>query len=243
MIQIIPAITIKEGKVVKWERGNAGKEHVYEGSPLDVARRFEDTGLEVLHLVDLEGSMKGSPKNYHICEMLAGHTTLKIDFTGGIHTDGDITQAFEYGASYITVASAALLNKSLFSNWVISYGREKITLGADTLNGFIMIKGWQKSTDVNLFEHIRHYYNHGLKYVKTTDVSRDGVMEGPAFDLYANIQKEFPNISILASGGVRSIDDIKKLHDQGIFAVIIGRALYEGKLQLKEIEGFLAQHK
>lgn len=243
MIQIIPAITIKKGNVVKWEKGDAGKEHIYEGSPLDVAKRFEDAGLEVIHLVDLEGSVKGSPKNFHICEMLAGHTKLKIDFTGGIHTDGDITQAFEYGASYITVASAALLNKSLFSTWVLSYGREKITLGADTLNGNIMIKGWQKTTDVNLFEHIRHFYDHGLKYVKTTDVSRDGLMEGPAFELYEKIQKKFPNISILASGGVRSIDDIKKLQDQGIFAVIISRALYEGKLQLSEIEKFMMQQK
>jgi len=241
MIQIIPAITIKEGKVVKWEQGNAGKEHVYEGSPLDVAKRFEDAGLEVLHLVDLEGSMKGSPRNFHICEMLAGHTKLKIDFTGGINTDGDITQAFEFGASYITVASTALLNKNLFSTWVLSYGREKITLGADTLSDNIVIKGWQKSTNVNLFEHIRYFYNQGLKYVKTTDVARDGLMEGPSFELYKKIQEGFPNLSILASGGVRSIDDIKKLQDLGLFAVIISRALYEGKLHLKEIENLLIQ--
>ena len=239
MIQIIPSITINEGKVVKWIQGDYCKEKVYEGSPIDVAKKFEDTGVEVIHLVDLEGATKGTPVNYHVCEAITSLTGLKVDFTGGLHTDGDISKALEYGASYITVASAAALNKELFSSWVLSYGREIITLGADSLKNKIIIKGWQKNTDIDLFEHIEYFYNQGLKYVKTTDVSRDGLMEGPAFDLYDQILQKFPNIKILASGGVRSIEDIKKLQDKGIFAVIIGRAIYEGKLKMQDIKDFL----
>lgn len=242
MIQIIPSITINEGKVVKWIQGDYCKERVYEGSPVDVAMKFEDHGMEVVHLVDLEGATKGTPVNYHVIEAIAEHTSLRVDFTGGIHTDGDIQKIFEYGATYITIASAAVFNKELFSSWVLSYGREKITLGADSLNSKIVIKGWQKNTDIDLFNHIEHFYNQGLKYVKTTDVSKDGVMEGPAFDLYQKIHDRFPNVSILASGGVRSIDDIEKLKQMDVFAVIIGRAIYEGKLKMKDIKDFLIKN-
>ncbi|MGK7394971.1 MAG: HisA/HisF-related TIM barrel protein [Candidatus Cyclobacteriaceae bacterium M3_2C_046] len=239
MIQIIPSITLMHGKLVKTIGGDLSREKVYEGSPVDVAQRFEDHGIQVVHLVDLEGATAGTPKNYHVLEAIASHTNLKVDFTGGILTDGDITKAFEYGATYITVASAAVLNKELFSSWVISYGREKITLGADSLDKKIAIKGWQKSTQIDLFEHISFYYDHGLKYVKTTDISRDGLMEGPAFQLYQDIQTRFPNICILASGGVRSVKDIEQLNDMGVFAVIIGRAIYEGKLHMEDLKPFL----
>jgi len=218
----------------------ASPEKVYEGSPVDVARKFEDHGMEVLHLVDLEGAVGDSPVNYHVLEALANHTNLKIDFTGGIHTSGDINKAFEYGASYITVATAAVLDKELFSSWAMSYGREKVTLGADAMNNKVFIKGWRRKTDIDLFDHIQHFYDQGLKYVKTTDINRDGLLEGPAFDLYENLQKRFPNLCILASGGVRSIHDIEKLQEMGIFAVIVSRALHEGKLSLKEVERFIA---
>jgi phosphoribosylformimino-5-aminoimidazole carboxamide ribotide isomerase len=239
MIQIIPSISIIGGKVTRLIQGDFSHEKVYEGSPLDVARKFEDHGFEVIHLVDLEGAKIGTPVNYHVLEAIAAHTRLKVDFTGGIHTDGDITKIFEYGASYITVASAAVLNKDLFSSWIMSYGREKVTLGADSLDEKITIQGWQKNTQIDLFEHIQFYYDHGLKYVKTTNVARDGLMEGPDFDLYRKIQERFPNICILASGGVRSVEDIITLREMGIFAVIIGRAIYEGKLHLKDLKQFL----
>lgn len=243
MIQIIPSISIHSGKIVKMTQGAPSPEKVYEGSPVDVAKKFEDHGMDVLHLVDLEGAIGNTPVNYHVLEAIANHTRLKIDFTGGIHTDGDINKAFENGASYITVASAAVLDKELFSSWVISYGRERITLGADAVDNMIFIKGWRKKTNVDLFDHIDFFYNQGLKYVKTTDINRDGLLEGPSFALYERIQERFPNICILASGGVRSIHDIEKLQEMGVFAVIISRALHEGKLSLKEVESFLTRSK
>jgi phosphoribosylformimino-5-aminoimidazole carboxamide ribotide isomerase len=241
MIQIIPSISIIDGKCARVSQGDFSKERVHNESPIDVARRFEDHGIKVIHLVDLDGARRGSPVNYHILETIAGHTDLEIDFTGGIHTDGDISKAYEYGADYITAASVAVSRKDLFASWIISYGREKITLGADALNGKIAIKGWQKGTEIDLFDHIDYFYSRGLKYVKTTDISRDGVLEGPAFDLYDEILKKFPGICLLASGGVRSVDDIQRLNDMGIFAVIFGRAYYEGKIKLNELEKFLVK--
>lgn len=242
MIQIIPSITIHGGKVKKLIKGDLSLEKVYEGDPVEVAKRFEDHGLEVVHLVDLDGSMAGSPVNYHVLEAIVDHTSMKVDFTGGLHTDGDINKAFEFGASYITAGSAAAQNKELFSSWMLSYGRERVTLAADVRESKVVVRGWQKRLDIDLFDHISYFYDHGLKYVKTTDVARDGELEGPAFELYDQIQRRFPNICILASGGVRSIDDIKKLQDMGVFAVIIGRALYEDTLTLGEVNSFL-QHK
>jgi len=241
MIQIIPSIAIAEGKVIRLEQGDFSKEKVYEQTPIDLAKSFEDHGIEVVHLVDLDGARRGQPVNYHILEAISGHTNLKVDFTGGIHTDGDISKAYEYGASYITAASVAVGRKELFASWIISYGREKITLGADALDGKISIRGWQKNTDVDIFEHIQYFYNRGLKYVKTTDIAKDGLMQGPAFDLYQQIIDKFEDICVLASGGVRNIDDIKRLNDMGVFAVIFGKAFYEGSLNLKDLESFLVK--
>lgn len=239
MMQIIPSIAILNGKVVRLIRGNYSSEKEYHKSPLDLAKKYEAHGIEVIHLVDLDGAQRGSPLNYHILEMIAGHTALKVDFTGGIHTDGDIGKAYEYGATYITAASIAATNPNLFASWIISYGRERITLGADSLDGKIAIRGWQKNTSIELFEHLDFFYSRGLKYAKTTDISRDGVLEGPNFDLYGQIIEKFPGICVLASGGVKSLEDIEKLNEIGVFAVIIGRAIYEGSIKLKELEKFL----
>lgn len=241
MIQIIPSIIINDGKVIRMQQGDFSKEKVYDQSPIDLAKNFEDHGIEVVHLVDLDGARRGQPVNYHILEALAGHTNLKIDFTGGIHTDGDISKAYEYGATYITAASIAVARKELFSSWIISYGREKITLGADAINGKIAIRGWQKNTDLDLFDHIDYFYSRGLKYVKTTDIDKDGLMQGPAFDLYKKIKERFADICVLASGGVRNVDDIKRLNDIGVFAVIFGKAYYEGRIKLKDLEEFVVK--
>ena len=245
MIQIIPSIALRKGKVVKMNKGDLLSEKVYDENPLDLAKRFEDHGLEVVHLVDLDGAEKGSPKNYHVVETIAGHTNLKIDFTGGIHTDGDIGKAYEYGAEFITAASIAVINPELFASWIISYGREKITLGADVTNVStkkIAFQGWQKKSELDLHAHIDYFFSRGLKYVKTTDISRDGLMEGPAFELYEDILKSFPGICVLASGGVRNVDDIKRLNDIGVFAVIFARAFYEGVIKLKDLEQFLVKN-
>lgn len=244
MIQVIPSIAIRKGKVVKMRKGDPTSEKAYDENPLDLAKRFEDHGIEVVHLVDLDGAEKGSPVNWHVVEAISGHTDLKIDFTGGISTDGDISKAYEYGADYITAASIAVTDPELFASWIISYGREKITLGADVVDRAtkeLLVRGWQRRTKVTLYEHLEYFYSRGLKYVKSTDVSRDGVLEGPAFDFYQDIRDKFPEISVLASGGVRGIDDIKKLNDMGIFAVIFGKAYYEGILKLKDVEQFLVK--
>jgi phosphoribosylformimino-5-aminoimidazole carboxamide ribotide isomerase len=244
MIQVIPSIAIRNGKVVRMRKGDPTSEKAYDENPVDLAKRFEDHGIEVVHLVDLDGAERGSPVNYHVAEAISAYTDLKIDFTGGISTDGDISKAYEAGADYITASSVAVIDPELFASWIVSFGREKITLGADVTDvesKHLLFRGWQRKSDLTLFEHLQYFYERGLKYVKSTDVSRDGVLEGPAFDFYQDILNHFPEVCVLASGGVRGIDDIKRLNDMGIFAVIFGKAYYEGILKLKDIEQFLGQ--
>lgn len=244
MIQVIPSIAIRKGKVVKMRKGDPASEKAYDENPLDLAKRFADHGIDVVHLVDLDGAERGSPKNYHVLEAIAGHTDLKVDFTGGICTDGDIGKAYEFGAAYITASSIAVTNPELFASWIITYGREKMTLGADVTDietKKIAFRGWLKESEISLFDHLQYFYDRGLKYVKSTDISRDGVLEGPAFSFYEDIKNRFPDLEVLASGGVRGIDDIKRLNDMGVFAVIFGKAYYEGVLNLKDVEQFLVK--
>jgi phosphoribosylformimino-5-aminoimidazole carboxamide ribotide isomerase len=244
MIQVIPSIAIRKGRVVKMRKGDPLSEKAYDENPLDLARRFEDHGIEVVHVVDLDGAETGNPVNYHVVQAIAGYTDLKIDFTGGISTDGDISKAYESGADYITASSIAIADPELFASWIITYGREKMTLGADVLDIHtknIAFRGWQNKSELTLFEHLEFFYDRGLKYVKSTDISRDGVLEGPAFSFYEELRQRFPELSILASGGVRGVDDIKRLQDMGIFAVIFGKAYYEGILKLKDLEQFFVK--
>jgi phosphoribosylformimino-5-aminoimidazole carboxamide ribotide isomerase len=238
MIKLVPSISVIKGKVIRLMSGDYDKETEYEKSPVDFARMFEEVGLDVIHLVDLEGAIKETPVAFHVLETLCGHTNMKFEFAGGIRTDGDILKLFELGATYISVASVAARDPELFTQWIFSYGREKISLSADSVDNKVVIKGWQKKTDIDLFEHISHFYNLGLKYVKVTDVSRDGTMVGPNFDLYKKLVDTYPNASIIASGGVRSIDDIHKLDEIGIYAVIFGKAFYEGKITLDDLRNF-----
>jgi len=242
MIQIIPSVVVSEGKVIRLRKGDFNTEKVYSRSPVDVVRKFEDHGIKVIHLVDLDGARQGKPVNYHILEAIAGHTSVKVDFTGGITTDGDISKLYEYGARYITAASIAVSQPELFSSWLISYGREKITLGADARDGKVEIRGWLKKTELDVIEHIQYFYNRGLKYVKTTDIEKDGVMKGPSFALYEEIINKFPGICVLASGGVRNLDDIKRLNEIGVFAVIIGKAFYEGRVVLEEVSKWISEN-
>lgn len=239
MIQIIPSISIINGKLTRLKQGDFERETVYQDSPIDIAKQFEDYGIQKIHIVDLDGVRKGTPVNYHILQSIAGYTNLKIDFSGGIRTDGDINKAYEHGATSITASSIAIKKRELFSSWLMSYGREKITLGADAKDGKITIRGWQDATNYDLEEHIDYFYMRGIKYVKCSDVEKDGILEGPNFELYKKIVSLFPHIHFLASGGVRSVDDIKKLADIGIKGVIFGRAYYEGNLTLKDIESLL----
>lgn len=238
MFKVIPGISISEGNVVKTLKGDFSKLLKFNYSPVDLAKLFEDIGVEVVHLVDVDGAIQGTPVNYHVLEAIAGHTDLKVDFAGGIRTDGDINKVFEYGASYFTAGTVAVNEPKLFSSWIISYGREKIALSADSLDKKIKIKGWMKKTDVDLFEHIEFYYSKGLKYLKLTDIDRDGVLVGPNFELIKEVAQRFPDICVAASGGVRSVDDIRKLRDLGSYAVIVARAIYEDKIKIEELKEF-----
>lgn len=241
MIKIIPSIAVIKGKVVRIKKADFTQVTEYDVSPLDVAKKFEDHGIDQIHMVDLEGARQGKPVNYGVLETIAGYTNLKIDFSGGITTDGDISKAYEYGASYITAASVAAARPELFASWIISYGREKITLGADALNRKIAISGWQKDTDIDVMDHIGHFYDRGLKYVKTTDIAKYGEMQGPSFELYKDLLNKYPNLYVLASGGVSSVEDIERLNELGVWGVIFNKAYYEEKIKLKDIERF-TQH-
>jgi phosphoribosylformimino-5-aminoimidazole carboxamide ribotide isomerase len=239
-MELVPSLSILNGRCARLKQGDFESEKVYDVSPLDVAKQFEDHGVSKIHIVDLDGAKKGAIENSSTLELIAGYTDLNINFAGGLHTDGDITKAFEYGAASITAATISVYNQELFANWIMSYGREKIALGADSFHGKIKVGGWQKETQIDLFEHIGYYYERGLKYVKTTDISKDGVLEGPSFDLYKKLLDAFPELCIFASGGVRNMEDIYRLQDDGIYGVIFGRAFYEGKIKLKEIDEFFS---
>ncbi len=239
MIKLIPLISVSKGKVVRMANGDYLREKIYEDDPVHLSRFFADIGIEMIHLVDLDGAIKGSPEAFHVIEAIKGHTDLKIAFAGGLRTDGDILKVFECGASFISVATVPVKDRELFTQWLFSYGREKVSLSADEIDNKVVISGWQRQTDIDLFEHIEYYYNRSLKYVKVTDVSREGVTAGPNFDLYKKLVELFPNANIVAAGGVRSGADITRLQELGVYAVIFGKALYESKININDLKKFI----
>jgi phosphoribosylformimino-5-aminoimidazole carboxamide ribotide isomerase len=236
MIQIIPSISIYQGKCVKVAPGNFEHPIIYKEDPIELAQAFEHHGIKRMHLIDLDGVLQRRVINYPILRMMSAYTSLEIDFTGGMYTDSDVRTAFENGAKYVTAASVAATERNFFTSWIVSYGREKIVLGADTQDGKIMTRGWRKNTGIDLMEHIGYYYERGIKYVKCTDVSRDGTLQGPNIDLYRQILESFPDIFLLASGGVRSLEDIEHLQEIGVHGVIFGKALHEGNIRLEELK-------
>jgi len=243
MFEIIPSIWLINGKCVRLKRGDFATEEVISHNPLEIAQAFEGIGVKRVHLVDLDGARRGEPKNYNILEAIAGYTDLEVDFTGGITTDGDVIKCFEFGAKTVTIASAAAKHPERFAQFILSYGREKIYLAADAnpKDYKIKIRGWLTKTELDLFDHIEFFYERGLKHVKCSDVTRDGVMEGPNFDLFKEVLDRFPNLYLAASGGVRGIDDFKRLRDLGVQASVFGRAYYEGKISLADLEEFISK--
>ncbi|WP_186757042.1 1-(5-phosphoribosyl)-5-[(5-phosphoribosylamino)methylideneamino]imidazole-4-carboxamide isomerase [Echinicola salinicaeni] len=241
MFEIIPSIYIINGKCVRLKRGDFTTEKVISNNPLEIAQKFENSGLERLHLVDLDGARRGEPKNYHILNIMAGYTSLKIDYTGGLYTDGDVIKVFENGAKTITASTAAAKSPEKFSQWLMSYGREKINMAADTdpKDYKIKIAGWQKNTDIDLFDQVQYFYDRGLKYLKCSDTTRDGVLEGPNFSLYEKMVSRFTDLHVVASGGVRNIDDLRRLRDMGLRGALIGSAFYEGKINLEDLKEFV----
>ncbi|MDR3141615.1 MAG: 1-(5-phosphoribosyl)-5-[(5-phosphoribosylamino)methylideneamino]imidazole-4-carboxamide isomerase [Tannerellaceae bacterium] len=238
MIDLIPAIDLIDGKCVRLTQGDYNTKKVYNEDPLEVAKMFEDYGLRRLHVVDLDGARKGSIVNYRALERIAGHTSLIIDFGGGLTHESDLEIAFESGAQMVTGGSIAVKDPEMFASWITEYGDQKIILGADARNDKIAISGWEETTGEEIVPFIQAYYNKGITKVISTDISRDGMLEGPAIDLYKTIKEALPCLYVIASGGVSSVADIEKLEEAGIPGVIFGKAVYEGRIQLKELIRF-----
>ena len=239
MIEIIPAIDMIEGKCVRLTQGDYATRKVYNEDPLEVAKAFEDAGIRRLHVVDLDGAKAGHIVNYRVLEKLAGHTSLVIDFGGGLKQTKDVEIAFDCGAQMVTGGSIAVKDPETFTAWIARFGSERIILGADAKNRRIAISGWEEATDAELLPFIQKYREQGIEKVICTDISRDGMLEGPAVDLYQEILEAVPEIYLIASGGVSSIADIEKLAEANVPAVIFGKALYEGRITLKELERFV----
>ena len=239
MIEIIPAIDLIEGKCVRLTQGDYATRKVYNEDPLEVAKAFEDAGIRRLHVVDLDGAKAGHIVNYRVLEKLAGHTSLVIDFGGGLKQTKDVEIAFDCGAQMVTGGSIAVKDPETFTAWIARFGSERIILGADAKDRRIAISGWEEATDAELLPFIQKYREQGIEKVICTDISRDGMLEGPAVDLYKEILEAVPEIYLIASGGVSSIADIEKLAEANIPAVIFGKALYEGRITLKELERFV----
>ncbi|WP_417856970.1 1-(5-phosphoribosyl)-5-[(5-phosphoribosylamino)methylideneamino]imidazole-4-carboxamide isomerase [Xanthomarina gelatinilytica] len=240
-MRIIPAIDIIDGKCVRLTKGDYDTKKIYNENPLEVAKQFEAAGIEYLHLVDLDGAKAQHIVNYKVLEQIASKTNLKIDFGGGIRANEDLHIAFNSGAKQITGGSIAVNDSKTFEGWLEKYGGTKIILGADCKNEKIAISGWQEESTLEVIPFIKNYQKKSIQYVICTDISKDGMLGGPSIDLYKNIINSCSNsngqaIKLIASGGVSCIEDINLLEDIGCEAVIIGKALYEGKIRLKDLE-------
>lgn len=240
MIEIIPAIDIIDGKCVRLTQGDYSQKKIYNENPLEVAKSFQDAGIKRLHLVDLDGAKQKKIVNHKVLEQIASKTNLLIDFGGGLQSDEDLRIAFEYGANQVTGGSVAVKKPELFTNWLTSFGDEKIILGADAKNEMIAVSGWEETTEVSIFDHIQNYHSKGIKYTISTDVAKDGLLQGPSTELYKKIHNKFPDLYIIASGGISNMEDIESLNEMNLFGVIVGKAIYENKISLKEIETFYA---
>ena len=241
-MKIIPAIDIIDGKCVRLSKGNYNSQITYNQNPLEVAKTYEDHGIEFLHLVDLDGAKSNHIINYSILEIIASKTNLKIDFGGGIKTENDVNLAFNSGANQVTCGSVAVKQPEIFCEWILNYGSGKIILGADVRGNYVATDGWINTSNQSIFDFINFYKNKGIETVTCTDISKDGMLEGPSFKLYSKIIDAY-NINLVASGGVSEYDDILKLDDMGCYGIIIGKAIYENKISLKQLENFILKQK
>lgn len=244
-MRIIPAIDIIEGKCVRLTKGDYSTTKMYNENPLEVAKQFEGAGIEYLHMVDLEGAKADHVVNYKVLEKVATKTNLKIDFGGGLKSDDDVFTAFNSGARQITGGSIAVKNSDTFLRWINEYGTQKIILGADCKNEKIAISGWLEESSLEVVPFIQEYQKNGIQYVVCTDISKDGMLQGPSVDLYKKIINQCTNgsadqsVKLIASGGVTTIEDVEVLAEIGCDGVIIGKAIYENRISLKELERFL----
>ncbi len=238
-MQIIPAIDLIDGKCVRLTQGDYAQKKIYNKHPLEVARQFEDAGLERLHLVDLDGARQKAVKNWKVLETIASKTKLVIDFGGGVSTEQDVQIVFDSGAAFATVGSIAVKDETEFIKWLMKFGAEKFILGADVKDKMIAIHGWMETTDKSVFDFIENYIGRGVKQIFCTDVNRDGKLEGPSLGLYKEIIEKFPNLFFIASGGVANIDDLSQLREIGCSGVIIGKAIYENRISLQDLKRFV----
>lgn len=240
-IELIPAIDIIDGKCVRLTKGEYSSQKTYNQNPLDIAKQLEDIGVKRLHMVDLDGAKSKHIVNHKTLEAVASSTSLIIDFGGGIKSDADIHTAFEAGASMVTIGSIASTSPDIFLGWLNEYGAERIILGADVRNGKISINGWKEDGKYELFDFLDNYISKGISNVLCTEISRDGMLGGPATELYKKIMNRYPDINLIASGGVSGMRDIEELSESGIPSVVFGKALYEGKIKMSDIEKWLSE--
>jgi phosphoribosylformimino-5-aminoimidazole carboxamide ribotide isomerase len=235
MIELIPAIDIIEGQCVRLTKGDYNQKTVYRNSPVEVAKEFEAYGFKRLHVVDLDGAKSRHIVNNAVLKAITTETSLSVDFGGGIKTDEDIEKAFDAGASMVTIGSIAVTQPDLFLGWLEKYGAERMILGADVRKGKISINGWKEDSSEDLLPFLRKYVDAGVKNVLCTEISKDGTLAGPAIELYKEIMEAYPSLHLIASGGVSSKEDIMALDAAGIPSVVFGKAIYEGKINLKEL--------
>jgi phosphoribosylformimino-5-aminoimidazole carboxamide ribotide isomerase len=239
MIEIIPAIDIIDGKCVRLVQGDYSQKTVYNEDPLEVAKVFEDHGIRRLHVVDLDGARMHRIINYKVLERIATRTSLIVDFGGGLRSEGDLEIAFESGANMVTGGSIAVKDPETFASWIRKFGASRIILGADCRDGKIAVAGWSEKTEEDVFSFIEKWRKKDIHKVICTDISKDGMLQGPSLDLYAAILKKDPDLYLIASGGVSGIEDIEALESLGIPGVIFGKAIYEGKIKLNDLIKFL----
>ena len=235
---VIPAIDMIAGKVVRLTHGDYKTVRVYHDDPLEVAKQFEGAGIQRLHLVDLDGAKSGHIVNHKILEKITLHTNLHVDFGGGIKTNEDVRIAFECGAKQITGGTVAVKNRDLFLEWLNSFGAEKIILGADAKNEKIAVQGWTETSEISVQDFLSDYTALGVKYTICTDISKDGALQGTSTALYKSLLDLFPDLKLIASGGVTTLQDLEDVKKIGCFGVVVGKAFYEGHITLKEIEKF-----
>jgi len=239
MIEIIPAIDLIDGKCVRLSQGDYKKKTIYNHNPVEVALQFQDSGIRRLHLVDLDGAKSGEIKNLKVLEKIASNTSLIIDFGGGVKTTNDFQSVLNAGAKFVAIGSVAVKQPLVFEAWINVFEADKILLGTDVNNNKLAVSGWQESTELDIFEFLKEKSRQGIKKIFSTDISRDGMLTGPAVELYKNLNDKFSEIELVASGGVSCVDDIYEVEKAGCSGVIIGKAIYEGKITLDELSIFM----
>ena len=238
-IEIIPAIDIIEGRTVRLSQGDYARTKVYDASPVDMAKRYADCGIRRIHVVDLDGAKSSSPKNLRTLEQMAVGANVEIEWGGGIKSEESLRALFDYGATYAIVGSVAAREPMLFAEWLVRFGGDRMVLGADVRDGKVSVNGWQEDLAVTIEELVDGFLGQGLSQVVCTDITRDGMLQGPADELYVGLQERYPAVDFTVSGGIGSMADVERLSERGLRKVIVGKAIYENRITLKEIEQWL----